>query len=144
MAEAALAAGHGDAVAASIEAAATAHPEHVEPMRVLALLRESRGQRTEAIALLQSALERRPDDALLHNTLGVVQANAGVAEAAHASFERAFALDPQSAACENLARMRLDAGDRAGARALFADALQRAPHFPMARLRLAGLLREQL
>jgi hypothetical protein len=39
--------------------------------------------------------------------------------------------------------MRLDAGDRAGARALFADALQRAPHFPMARLRLAGLLREE-
>lgn len=141
MAEAALAAGHGDAVAASIEAVATAHPDHVEPMRLLALLRESRGQRNEAVALLHSALGRQPDDALLHNTLGVVQANAGEAEAARASFERAFALDPQSAACENLARMRLDAGDRAGARALFADALQRAPHCLQARLRLAGLLR---
>lgn len=142
MAEAALDAGHGEPVAAVIEAAAAAHPDHVEPMRLLAMLQDSRGRRAEAVALLQSALERRPDDALLHNTLGVVQANAGDPEAARGSFERAFAIDPQSAAGENLARICLDAGDRAAARALYADALARAPHFLPARLRLAGLLRD--
>ncbi|HEX7769823.1 MAG TPA: tetratricopeptide repeat protein, partial [Dokdonella sp.] len=115
---------------------------HVEPMRLRALWLESQGRRGEAVAALQAAIARRPDDALLHNTLGVMQGNAGDGQAARESFERAFALDPESAACENLARMRLDEGDRAGARALYVDALARAPHLVPARLRLASVLRE--
>src|SRR5690606_27505871 len=124
-AEAALAAGRSDAAEADIEAAAKALPGHVEPMRLRALWLESQGRRGEAVAALQAAIRRGPDDALLHNTLGVMQGNAGDGQAARESFERAFALDPESAACENLARMRLDEGDRAGARALYVDALAR-------------------
>lgn len=141
-AETALAAGQPDAAAADIEAAASALPDHAEPVRLRALLLESRGRRDEAIAVLEAALVRWPDDALLHNTLGAMQGNAGDLAAARTRFERAFALDPESAACENLARMRLDEGDREGARALYEDALARAPHLLPARLRLASLLRD--
>ena len=142
MAEAALAHGRGDAVATVIEGARAAHPDHVEPMRVLALLQASRGHHEEATALLRSALVQEPGDALLYNTLGVLQANAGDQDAARANFEHAFELDPRSAASENLAKMRLDAGDPAGARTIYIDALARAPELLPARLRLAGLLRE--
>jgi tetratricopeptide (TPR) repeat protein len=142
MAEAALAHGRGDAVAPVIESVRNAHPDHVEPMRILAMLQASRGHHEEATALLRSALVHEPGDALLYNTLGVLQADRGDQDAARENFERAFALDPRSAASENLAKMRLDAGDPAGARTTYADALARAPDLLPARLRLAGLLRD--
>jgi Tfp pilus assembly protein PilF len=133
---------HREAAAAAIESARAACPGEVEPMRVQALLLSAQGRTDAALALLRSALERDPEYALLHNTLGVVQAAAASPAQARASFEQAFALDPRSAACENLARIHLDAGAPEEARRIYVDALERAPDLLPARLGLARLQRE--
>ena len=132
-----------EASAAAIDAVARACPPgHAEPLRLRALWESAQGRFAPAAQLLESAIEREPDDAMLHNTLGVVRAAAGPSEAARASFARAFELDPRSAACANLARLQLDAFDFEGARHTYEAALARAPDLLPARVGLARLLRD--
>lgn len=133
-----------EASAAAIDAVGRACPPgHVEPLRLRAMWEAAQGRFAPAATLLATAIERESDDALLHNTLGVVLAASGQSEAARASFARAFGLDPRSAACANLARMQLDAGDHRGARDTYEAALARAPDLVPARRGLAALLRDE-
>ncbi|RYD16978.1 MAG: tetratricopeptide repeat protein [Lysobacteraceae bacterium] len=133
-----------DASAAAIDAVSRACPPgHIEPLRLRAMWEAAQGRFAPATTLLAAAIERERDDALLHNTLGVVRAAAGELEAARASFARAFELDPRSAACANLAQMQLDARDNQGARHTYEAALAHAPDLLPARRGLASLLRDE-
>ena len=64
-----------EASAAAIDAVGRACPPgHVEPLRLRAMWEAAQGRFAPAATLLATAIERERDDALLHNTLGVVLA----------------------------------------------------------------------
>ncbi len=73
-------------------------PQHVETMRLLALVRLHRRRPDEACSLLEQALALAPQHPLLHLNLGSVRRALDDAEGALASFRRACELDPGRAA----------------------------------------------
>ncbi len=91
-------------------------------------------------ALLALAADR-PDDALVHNELGVALAQERAFRAAVAALERSVALDPGRAnAWANLGEARARLGDTAGAADAFCRVLALAPEDAPARAGVARLL----
>jgi len=73
------------------------HTPHAAALVELAIRRERRGRFSEAIALLNSALEIEPRNAVAWRHLGALQKMAGRTEAAIACFRRSLAIEPDSA-----------------------------------------------
>ena len=85
-------------------------------------------QAKPSLHTLSQAAQRLPGDAELHGNLGIAQRNAGMHDAAVASFRRALELDPASArGWHNLAAALYDSGDANGALAAYAAATERDP-----------------
>jgi tetratricopeptide (TPR) repeat protein len=71
-------------------------PEHPEALRLLGILFNSMGRHGDAEAVLQRALARRPDDAMILTDLGSAQNGGHRFEAACESWRRASELDPDA------------------------------------------------
>ncbi|HWS77075.1 MAG TPA: sulfotransferase [Thermomonas sp.] len=104
------------------------HPGHAEALRLLAILQLHTKRAPQAIATLQAAIQRHPDDALLQADLGNARNACGERDAAIAAWRRATALDPaQPAAWFNLGRALQAQGDSAAAAAALQHARASAP-----------------
>lgn len=88
-------ASRAEALLQSVAAGSDGHPE---ALRLLGLLRHRARRPLEARALFLRALERRPDDPLLHSDLGSALMSLGDADGAFASWRRACALAPDEPA----------------------------------------------
>jgi tetratricopeptide (TPR) repeat protein len=77
-----------------LDAVLAQSPDHPEALRLRGILEYRCRRPVDACAFYLRALERRPDDALLHSDLGSARMACGDAEAAFASWRRACALDP--------------------------------------------------
>jgi predicted O-linked N-acetylglucosamine transferase (SPINDLY family) len=99
------------------------------------------GDAAGADFLLQTYLERTPDDADAHNLAGIAKRDLGDAAAARAHFERAVALAPAEATYSvNLAQVLVAAGEGAGALAAVEALLRGNPGQPDALLARAQIL----
>ena len=71
------------------------HPQLAEQRTVHAMLLYKAGFGAAAEAILQSLLDERPGDALLHTQVGDLRLESGDREAARTLYDRALALDPK-------------------------------------------------
>lgn len=109
------------------------------------------GRTSEAIALLQRAVEMKPDDASLLVELGLTLRRAGQAQASEALLQQAVLLyglvlssrEPTSADFTNLAIAYDELGDRDNALACLEQALERDTDNESALLRKASILGKQ-
>jgi tetratricopeptide (TPR) repeat protein len=86
--------------------------EHPEALRLLGIVHGRRARHAAAVAVLQRALELRPDDALLLNDLATAQMATGARGDAFGNWRRACALAPtQAMPWFNLGRNLQLAGD---------------------------------
>ncbi|MBO9662001.1 tetratricopeptide repeat-containing sulfotransferase family protein [Dokdonella sp.] len=116
-------------------------PEHAEPMRLHALVLQRLQRPAEAVALLQQAVQRRPDDALIHDALGSALGEIGRTDAALDALRRACALDPGLAsAWANLGNALTLAGRTEESEVPLRRALELAPALQSARFLLAEAL----
>jgi len=91
----------------------------IEATRLQAEALLALGERERALALVRERVEQQPDAVTAWGAAGAVALAAGALDEAAAAFEEARALSPQSSsALIGLARVRLAAGDAAGAVAL--------------------------
>jgi len=103
-------------------------PEHAEGLRALSQYLVEAGQPQAALSRVEAALERHPDEAVLHDMRGRVLFNAGRPDEARQAFERAVELDADSAvALEGLARVAQAEGDAERALELFDRAAEAGP-----------------
>jgi tetratricopeptide (TPR) repeat protein len=93
----ALEAGRPDQAAHWLGGVLASNPEHPEALRLEAGILSLRGQHADAIKVMRRALTQRADDALYHNTLGTVLADAGEFDGAIAALRRAVELQPDLA-----------------------------------------------
>jgi Flp pilus assembly protein TadD len=112
-------------------------------LTTLARLRFERGQRTQAVTLVQDAVRRRPQSAVAHNLLGELYlGDRSYPEAARA-FEEAVRLAPGWwVPYGNLARARFATSDAAGGLAAY-EAGVRATEEPVLVVGLATLYEQQ-
>src|SRR5690349_7651862 len=90
----ALEAGRIDEAEAQIGAALAAFPQQAEVLRLWAGIRSQRGDHEAAIRAIRQAVAQRSADALYHNTLGTVLAEAGDYDGAIAALRRCCELQP--------------------------------------------------
>ncbi|HEX6834367.1 MAG TPA: tetratricopeptide repeat protein, partial [Rudaea sp.] len=141
--ESARASSRGDASTALqyAQAAAGDAPTHPEVLRRLALTQVSTGHRSEAIETISSAVEQRPDDAVLAYAQAIVLHGAGRSDAALDAMRRAHQLDPASIdIAMSLGRALRDAVLDEEAAAVFERVLAAAPAHRDARANLAWVL----
>lgn len=137
--------GHIETVRQHLGQAVDQRADSPEVSRVLALLLSQWGDPPAALVLLESAAEAMPDNAVVHNDLGVMQYEQGRLPEAAKAFQQALACDPSfQPAMENLERVRVDAlvatataqwrfGNHDEARRRLQEALRLAPEHPQAR-----------
>ena len=88
------------------------HPDSFENSNNLACALRDQGRFDEAIAVLRPAIERRPDNAMLWNTLGTVLSAQGDPAGAQTFFDEALRFDPKFAKARyNRGNSRLALGD---------------------------------
>jgi tetratricopeptide (TPR) repeat protein len=88
------------------------HPDSFENANNLACALRDQGKFDEAIAVLRPAIERRPDNAMLWNTLGTVLSSQGDPRGAQTFFDEALRFDPKFAKARyNRGNSRLALGD---------------------------------
>ena len=95
----------------------------------------------EAETLIRGALAERPDSAAIRDSLGWVLYRRGQSGAALDWLKRAYAADPDPEIATHLGEAEWAVGDQAGARAVWAAALERSPgdaHLTAALERHAG------
>lgn len=86
------------------------------------------GQLAEAIECLEQLIALNPDDAAVHNNLGILYLDKGEPGAAEASYNRALELAPDAEdVISNMAILKKEAGDRDGSEALFRRLLEINP-----------------
>ena len=116
-------------------------PEHPEVLRLLGMALRLQNRNKEALAVLQRAAEKKPDDALIQNGLGSALDACGEGEKAIKAFRRASELAPQAAQIwSNLGKSLGDHGYFEEALAVLRHAAQMTDH-PATRLRLAYAMR---
>jgi tetratricopeptide (TPR) repeat protein len=120
-----------------------AHPDDVDAMHLLGMLRHQRGDEAEGSRLLARALELAPDDANLALSLASLAFRDGDPEAAASGFARALQLDPNLAGAHaGAGQIALLRGEHALAEEHFRIAL-RANEEPHALAGLGALLLER-
>jgi CRISPR-associated protein Csy1 len=145
--EAQLAAGDAMAALRTASAALDTPSLATAPRAALLKLRarahEALRDRRAAIADLESALALAPDDARLANALGIVCADAGLADAALTAFERATSADPAFArGWNNYGNALRAAGRTASAEQAFAQAVTADAAYALAWANLGAVRRE--
>ena len=109
--------------------------DHVETLRLLAIVLQLGGRSAEAIATVRTAIRVRPSDPLLMNTLGSLLRGAGDLAGAESAFRRAVSLKPDLAsAWLNLGTNLQLQSEMREAEAAFARAVELAPRDPAARV----------
>ncbi|HEY7509638.1 MAG TPA: sulfatase-like hydrolase/transferase [Vicinamibacteria bacterium] len=117
--------------------AAALAPESVPAAVFLAQAQAGAGRPAGALATLDRALARTPDNAELLQARGGLLLRAGRAEEARAALERARTLDPANVAARvDLAALYRAKGDLAAARSEAEEAVRRAPRSPDAHVAL--------
>jgi tetratricopeptide (TPR) repeat protein len=119
-------------------------PSKAPALRVLLTQLAALGDHARAEALVRSALQAHPDEAVFHELRGrALRAAARPPEKVREAFERALALDPQHApALVGLAELSAEAGERAAALALYDRATEADPDDPGPAYAAARLLLE--
>jgi len=101
----------------------------------------NQGQHAKALTLAESLVKKRPDDPIVHQTLGSVRLARKEPAAARASFSKAVELDPlYTPAVASLAQLDLNEKRPADARARFEAVLAKDPKNEQAMLGLAEVL----
>jgi Tfp pilus assembly protein PilF len=138
----ALGAGRPDDAARALAGVLASHPDHPEALRLEAGIFNLRGQHAQAANTMRRALVQRPDDALYHNTLGSILADAGEFDAAIAALRRACELQPGLAtAWYNLGIVLVRCVRYAEAAAALRRAVALDPRNAAARAQLADALK---
>jgi len=105
-----------------------AQPQHAFGARMAAIIALRNGKAREAVALLEPLLERHPDDSELHATAGEAYMRLQAYAKASASFDKAAATGPATAATTDLrtsqALTQLGLGDNQRAAAVLEQILQ--------------------
>ncbi|HET8940792.1 MAG TPA: sulfotransferase [Rudaea sp.] len=140
-AAAALQRNHAMAAEQGLLAALAQAPEHPEVLRLLGMALRLQNRNSEALAVLQRAAKKRPDDALIQNGLGSALDACGDHENAIKAFRRAADLAPQAAQIwSNLGKTLGDHGYFEEALTVLRRAAAMTDH-PATQLRLAYALR---
>jgi tetratricopeptide (TPR) repeat protein len=138
----ALELGRHDQAAHALAGVLASNPDHPEALRLEAGLLTLRGQHADALRAARHALQQRPDDALYHNTLATVLADAGDFDGAIAALQRACELQPRlAAAWYNLGIVLTRCVRYAEATDALRRAVQLDPHHAQARAQLADALK---
>ena len=138
----ALEAGRPDQAAQWLGGVLASNPDHPEALRLEAGILSLRGQHAPAIAAMQRAVALRGDDALYHNTLGTVLADAGEFDSAIAALRRAVELQPEMAtAWYNLGILLTRCVRYVEAGEALRRAVNLAPQHALARSQLADALK---
>ena len=113
MGRAAQATGEIDAAAEHYGHALDVAPHHADALARLAALRIGQQRYNEALTLLQTLRNLKPDSARTHTNVGIALSHLGRSNEALRSFERALAIDPTfQAARNNLDKLRKEEGIR--------------------------------
>jgi tetratricopeptide (TPR) repeat protein len=119
------------------------HPDDVEALHLLGMLRYQLGDTPEGSALLERAHRLAPDDAGIELTLASLRFREGDQESARRGFHRALTLDPNLAGAHaGLGQLALMRGEASVAEQHFRTAL-RTGEEPHALAGLGGLLLER-
>lgn len=138
----ALEAGRPDQASQWLAGVLASNPDHPEALRLEAGILSLRGQHAQAIKTMQQAVAQRADDALYHNTLGTVLADAGEFDGAIAALRRATELQPGLAtAWYNLGIILTRCVRYAEAGEALRHAVKLAPQHALARAQLADALK---
>ena len=138
----ALEAGRVDEAEAQVGAAIAAFPHQPEVLRLWAGIRSQRGDHEVAIRAIRQAVAQRAGDALYHNTLGTVLAEAGDYDGAIAALRRCCELEPGLAlAWFNLGVLLTRCVRHDEAVVALRRAVELAPSHVQARALLADMLR---
>jgi Tfp pilus assembly protein PilF len=116
------------------------HPRHMQAIQVLAAIAEKRGQREQAIQLLNSSLTGSSADAMPLMNLCRILRIAGRLDESRLAGERAVALGTLVDALADLADTYTALGDHVRARDLFERAIAKRPQFARAHMGLAQAL----
>lgn len=138
----ALDAGRADQASQFLAGVLASNPEHPEALRLEAGILSLRGQHAQAISAMQRAIAQRGDDALYHNTLGTVLADAGDFDGAIPALRRAAELQPELAmAWYNLGIILTRCVRYAEAGEALRRAVALVPQHALARAQLADALK---
>ena len=138
----ALEAGRPDQAAQCLGGVLASNPDHPEALRLEAGILSLRGQHAQAIKTMQRAVAQRADDALYHNTLGTVLADAGDFDGAIVALRRAAELQPDLAmAWYNLGIILTRCVRYAEGGDALRHAVKLAPQHALARAQLADALK---
>ncbi|MBF0164397.1 MAG: tetratricopeptide repeat protein [Magnetococcales bacterium] len=119
-------------------------PRHQDALNLLGYLLHQRGERDEAIVMIQKAIAIDPNQPLFHNNLGIVFQNHGQPEAALAAYAKALKLDPNyQAAMSNLGTLHQALGEYDAAIACQERALKIQPNFFEAYANMGNIRCEQ-
>jgi len=125
----------------ALRGALSAHADHPELLRLLAVALRLQEKNADALAALEAAARRRPQDALIQNGLGTALEALGRRDDAIAAFRRACELAPNAGELwANLGKSLSDHGDFDAALPVLERALGLIDH-RTSRLRLAYALR---
>lgn len=132
---------HADA-ATVCRAILAAIPDQIETLQLLGLVEHAQGLAAPAAGRLERAIAVRPDFTEALGNLGILRQEQGRPTEALALHDRALALKPWSGGHVNRGSVRLALGDRAGAAADFARAMELGPGEAMPANSLGMVLRE--
>ena len=119
-------------------------PKHQFSWKVLGILLEARGRKTEAVEANKTAVELSPQDAEAHNNLGNTLKELGRLEEAETSYRQAITLKPDYAEAHNKLGVILQQLDRLSeAEASFRQAIKLKPDLAVAHYNLGNSLKEQ-
>jgi tetratricopeptide (TPR) repeat protein len=119
-------------------------PEQADALHLLGVLADQAGRPAEAVALIQRAIRRNPNEAAFHSNLGNAHLALGERDAAEAAYRAALALDVKQAEAQyNLANILRERGQVREAEAAFRAALAAQPQYRDALHNLAMLYWEE-
>jgi protein O-GlcNAc transferase len=119
-------------------------PQHPDALHLLGVIALQTGHLDAALALVQQAVDLRPDGAVYWNNLGQVHERMGRNDQAERAYEAAIGLDPRYAeACNNLGHILERRGDVAGAEARYREAIRLDPQYAEPHTNLGNLQKDR-
>ena len=117
-------------------------PYHEFAWKVLGVIFEATGRKSEAMKANQTAVTLSPQDAAAHNNLGITLKELGRLDEALASYRQAIALEPDFAeAYNNLGNTLKELGRFGEAESSYRQALELKPDFAKAHSNLGSTLK---